>query len=47
MARFIVQNRLTDADALTDFDTGGYSYRPDMSEENKPVFVRTSETAAA
>ena len=40
MARFIVQNRLTDAAGLTDFDLGGYAYQPDMSEPNKPVFVR-------
>ncbi len=46
MARFIVQNRLTDADALTGFDTGGYAYRPDMSEKNKPVFIRNPDTAA-
>ncbi len=47
MARFIIQNRLSDASSLTDFDTGGYAYRPDMSEENKPVFVRDPETAKA
>jgi cytoplasmic iron level regulating protein YaaA (DUF328/UPF0246 family) len=40
MARFIVQNRLTDPAALTDFDSGGYSYRADLSEPDKPVFVR-------
>lgn len=40
MARFIVQNRLTDEDALQDFDTGGYAYRSDLSETDKPVFVR-------
>jgi hypothetical protein len=40
MARFIVQNRLTDPAALTQFDSGGYSYRADLSEPDKPVFVR-------
>ncbi|MEP4194492.1 MAG: peroxide stress protein YaaA [Aliishimia sp.] len=40
MARFIVQNRLTDANSLKDFDYGGYMYQPDMSEADKPVFVR-------
>lgn len=40
MARFIVQNRLTDAGALCDFDTGGYAFQPDMSEPDRPVFVR-------
>jgi cytoplasmic iron level regulating protein YaaA (DUF328/UPF0246 family) len=40
MARFIVQNRLVDPDALTDFDSGGYVYTPEMSEPDRPVFVR-------
>ncbi|NOD94372.1 peroxide stress protein YaaA [Ruegeria sp. HKCCD4884] len=40
MARYIIQHRLTDPKALLEFDTGGYSYRADLSEEDKPVFVR-------
>lgn len=40
MARFIVQNRLTDPEALTGFDIGGYAYRPDLSSPDQPVFVR-------
>ncbi|WP_170326291.1 peroxide stress protein YaaA [Ruegeria arenilitoris] len=40
MARYIIQHRLTDPKGLQDFDTGGYEYRPDLSEEAKPVFVR-------
>ncbi|WP_420585707.1 peroxide stress protein YaaA [Ruegeria sp.] len=40
MARYIIQHRLTDPKGLLDFDTGGYAYRPDLSEEDKPVFVR-------
>ena len=40
MARFIVQHRLTDPDSLTDFDTGGYAHRPELSEPDRPVFVR-------
>ena len=40
MARFIVQRRLTDPDSLTEFDTGGYRHRPDLSEPDKPAFVR-------
>jgi len=43
MARYIIQHRLTDAQALTEFDTGGYQYRPDMSEADKPVFVRAAD----
>ncbi|MES0825693.1 peroxide stress protein YaaA [Ruegeria sp. SCP11] len=40
MARYVIQHRLTDPKSLLDFDTGGYEYRPDLSEEDKPVFVR-------
>jgi hypothetical protein len=46
MARYIVQNRVRDADALLDFDMGGYRFQPDRSEAGKPVFLRT-ETATA
>ncbi|MGI9367452.1 MAG: peroxide stress protein YaaA [Ruegeria sp.] len=40
MARYIIQHRLTDPAGLQDFDTGGYEFRPDLSEADKPVFVR-------
>ena len=40
MARHIVQHRLTDPQALLEFDSGGYAYRADLSEADKPVFVR-------
>ncbi|MFT5613266.1 MAG: cytoplasmic iron level regulating protein YaaA (DUF328/UPF0246 family) [Granulosicoccus sp.] len=40
MARFIVQNRLTDPAALTSFDLGGYVYNAAMSEVDRPVFLR-------
>ncbi|TMV06887.1 peroxide stress protein YaaA [Ruegeria sediminis] len=40
MARYIIQRRLTDPAALRDFDTGGYVHRPDLSEPDRPVFVR-------
>lgn len=40
MARFMIQNRLTDAEAIKDFDLGGYKYEPDMSEGDKWVFLR-------
>lgn len=46
MARFIVQRRLSDPAALRDFDTGGYAYRPDMSEPDRPVFLRRYPDAA-
>ncbi|MBL4767722.1 MAG: peroxide stress protein YaaA [Rhodobacteraceae bacterium] len=40
MARFIVQNRLTDPAALSGFDLGGYVYNTEMSEPDRPVFLR-------
>ena len=43
MARFVVQNRLTDPAVLRDFDSGGYVWRADLSEPDRPVFVRPAE----
>ena len=43
MARYIVQHRLTDPAALLEFDAGGYAYRPDLSTEDSPAFVRRAE----
>ena len=40
MARYIVQNRITDADAIKGFDTDGYAFQPDMSEGDRWVFLR-------
>ncbi len=40
MARYIVQNRITDAQGLKAFDLGGYRYMDDMSEGDKWVFLR-------
>ncbi len=40
MARFIIQNRFTDPDALQCFDLGGYRYQPDASTDLRPVFIR-------
>jgi hypothetical protein len=42
MARFIVENRLTDPESLQDFTVGGYQYMPEMSSENNPVYLRDS-----
>lgn len=49
MARFIVQNRLRDPSALEDFDAGGYAYSADLSEADRPVFLRpcTVETSGS
>jgi cytoplasmic iron level regulating protein YaaA (DUF328/UPF0246 family) len=40
MARYIIQHRLEDEAALTDFDTGGYRHAPNLSEPGKPAFLR-------
>ncbi|WP_299845401.1 peroxide stress protein YaaA [uncultured Roseovarius sp.] len=40
MARFIIQHRLTDPNAIKDFDVGGYRYRQDLSDDANWVFLR-------
>lgn len=40
MARYVVQNRLTDPAALTGFDSGGYAYDAELSAPDRPVFLR-------
>ncbi|HBM40096.1 MAG TPA: peroxide stress protein YaaA, partial [Sulfitobacter sp.] len=45
MARFVVQNRLTDAEAIKDFDIGGYAWQKELSTPEKPVFVRPYPTS--
>lgn len=47
MARFIIQNRLTQPEQIRDFDIGGYVYQPGMSEPNKPVFLRSEADVQA
>ncbi len=44
MARFIIQNRLTEPQTLRDFDTGGYRYDPELSEGDKMVFLRPGDS---
>ncbi len=43
MARFIIQNRIADPEGILDFDLGGYRYRPDLSEPDRPLFLREGE----
>lgn len=40
MARFIVQNRLTDPDLIRGFETGGYVWQEASSTPDRPVFIR-------
>ena len=44
MARFVIENRVTEADGIQDFAAGGYAYDPDLSEGNKWVFLRDYPT---
>lgn len=46
MARFVIQRRLRDPEALKEFDTGGYRHEPDLSEGDRWVFLRAQEAAA-
>jgi cytoplasmic iron level regulating protein YaaA (DUF328/UPF0246 family) len=48
MARYIVENRLTDPDRLpAAFDTGGYAFEPSLSEPDKPAFLRRAAAEKA
>jgi cytoplasmic iron level regulating protein YaaA (DUF328/UPF0246 family) len=40
MARFIIQNRLVNAEDLKKFNLDGYSYNVEKSKEGKLVFLR-------
>ncbi len=40
MARYVLENRLTDPEALKEFDFGGYRYRPELSDGDRFSFVR-------
>ncbi len=42
MARFVMQRRVADPEGLEDFDSGGYRFRPDMSEGDRLVFLRAA-----
>lgn len=41
MARYIIQQRLTDPADLLDFDLADYAYAPEVSTADKPVFRRS------
>ncbi|MEO3864056.1 peroxide stress protein YaaA [Rheinheimera fenheensis] len=42
MARYIIQQRLTSSEQLTQFDLAGYQYSPEQSSANELVFLRHS-----
>lgn len=40
MARYLIQNRITDTEGLMDFAEDGYRYNADLSKPLEPVFTR-------
>jgi cytoplasmic iron level regulating protein YaaA (DUF328/UPF0246 family) len=40
MARYLIDNRIEDAQALKEFDYEGYGFEPSLSDNNKWVFTR-------
>ena len=44
MARFIIENQVTDAQTIKSFCTGGYGFDPDLSDGDKWVFLRDYPT---
>ncbi len=40
MARYVIRNRIENAEDLKDFDDEGYGFRPELSSEDKLVFSR-------
>lgn len=40
MARFVIQNRISDVEGIKDFDIGGYGFRPNLSDAETLVFTR-------
>ena len=47
MARFVIERRLTDPEAILAFDLGGYSHAPELSGPGKPAFLRSAAAASA
>lgn len=45
MARYIIQNRLTEVAQLKQFDLDGYQYNEAMSQPLQPVFTREEQVA--
>ena len=46
MARFIVLDRIDGPEGLKDFSEEGYTYRPELSEPNRLLFVREQDWSA-
>jgi cytoplasmic iron level regulating protein YaaA (DUF328/UPF0246 family) len=41
MARYLIENRIADLNGMLGFSEDGYSYSPELSKSNAPVFTRT------
>jgi len=46
MARYVVQNQISDPEKIKAFDAGGYGYRAGLSTKNRFVFSRTYPDSA-
>ena len=42
MARFVMEERITDPADITGFGAGGYAHAPDLSEPDRPAFLRSA-----
>ena len=40
MTRYVIKNQIEDIADIQNFEEGGYSFKKEMSEDNKPVFCR-------
>lgn len=47
LARFVIENRLSDADDLRAWDAGGYVWQADRSTPEAPVFMRPDQAQSA
>ncbi|SDY28570.1 hypothetical protein SAMN05444004_10144 [Jannaschia faecimaris] len=47
MARYVMENRITDPADLRGFTTGGYEYQASQSEDGAPVFLRPDQAQKA
>ena len=43
LSRYIIQNKLTDVESIKKFDTAGYYYSPEESNEDTIVFLRDEQ----
>ncbi len=46
MARFVIENQISDCNGLVNFESEGYRFEPSISTEDKLVFRRSEKTAS-